>query len=88
MLMDLLIGEGRCVGAVTVIPSREESVKSHINSYECFSELTQIAGTSACFILDNERGEKLSLNISFAKDFCSFLEIPEKHERECGQGRN
>ncbi|MEZ3501939.1 MAG: hypothetical protein K1W25_00550 [Lachnospiraceae bacterium] len=80
MLMDLLIGEGRCVGAVTVIPSREESVKSHINSYECFSELTQIAGTSACFILDNERGEKLSLNISFAKDFCSFLEIPEKHK--------
>ncbi len=80
MLMDLLIGEGYSVGAITVIPSREESVKSHINSYECFSELTQIAGTSACFILDNDKGDKLSLNTSFVKDFCSFLEIPDKHK--------
>ena len=46
MLMDLLIDEGKHIGAVTVIPAPEESVKSHINAYECFSELTEIAGTA------------------------------------------
>lgn len=45
MLMDLLIDEGRTVGAITIIPSSEESVKSHINSYECFTELTRISGS-------------------------------------------
>ena len=55
-------------------------MKAHINSYDCFSELTEIAGTAACFILDNDRAEKLSINTSFVDDFCSFLEVPEKHK--------
>jgi cell division GTPase FtsZ len=80
MLIDLLIDEGRNIGAVTVIPAQSESVKAHINSYDCFSELTEIAGMGACFILDNDRAEKMSINQEFVKDFCSFLEIPEKHK--------
>ena len=40
MLMDLLIDEGKTVGAITIIPALDESPKSHMNSYECFSELT------------------------------------------------
>ncbi len=80
MLIDLLIGEGETVGAVTVIPGPEESVKSHINSYECFSELTEISQTAACFILDNDKGDKLELNAAFVDDFSAFLEIPEKHK--------
>lgn len=80
MLTDLLIDEGRTIGAITIIPSAGESIKSHINSYECFSELTEIAGTASCFILDNANGEKLHLNEEFVDAFCSFLEIPEKHK--------
>lgn len=80
MLIDLLIDEGRTIGAMTIIPSREESVKSHINSYECFSELTEIAGMSSCFIIDNANGEKMELNSDFVESFCSFLDIPEKHK--------
>lgn len=79
MLMDLLIDEGKHIGAVTVIPAPEESVKSHINAYECFSELTEIAGTAACFIIDNGNGEKICLNETFVDAFTVFLEIPEKH---------
>ena len=37
MLTDLLIDEGRSVGAITILPASSESVKAHINSYECFS---------------------------------------------------
>ncbi|MDD3477389.1 MAG: hypothetical protein PHP32_00735 [Candidatus Izemoplasmatales bacterium] len=80
MLTDLLIDEGRTIGTITIIPSTEESVKSHINSYECFSELTEISGTAACFILDNKVGDKLELNKEFVEAFCSFLDIPEKHK--------
>ncbi len=80
MLMDLLIDEGKNIGAVTIIPAPEESVKSHINSYECFSELTEIAGTAACFIIDNQKGDRLQLNSVFADAFTAFLEIPQKHK--------
>lgn len=80
MLIDLLIDEGRTIGAITIVPGKNESVKAHINSYECFSELTEIAGTAACFILDNDREEKLALNTWFVNDLCSFLEVPEKHK--------
>ena len=80
MLIDLLIDEGRAIGAITIVPGQNESVKAHINSYDCFSELTEIARTAACFILDNDRAEKLSINTSFVDDFCSFLEVPEKHK--------
>ncbi len=80
MLMDLLIDEGKTVGAITILPAQDESVKSHINSYECFSELTEIAGTGACFIIDNDNGDKLELNSVFVDSFTSFLEIPDKYK--------
>lgn len=80
MLTDLLIDEGKTVGVITVLPALSESVKSHINSYECFLELTEIAGTGACFIIDNDNGDKLELNRIFAESFAAFLEIPEKHK--------
>ncbi len=76
MLADLLIDEGRAVGVITVIPAPGESVKSQINSYECFTELEGIGGTGACFIIDNARGEKMALNREFVDAFTGFLEIP------------
>lgn len=78
MLCDLLIDDGKTVGAVTVLPALDESIKSHVNAYECFAELTKIDGLSACFILDNENGNKLDLNKEFVEDFTAFVEIPDK----------
>ncbi len=80
MLIDLLIDEGKTVGAITILPAPSESVKSHINSYECFSELAGISGSGACFIIDNDNGEKLELNSIFVDSLVAFLEIPEKHK--------
>lgn len=80
MLTDLLVDEGRSVGVITILPARGESVKSHINSYECFTELTAIAGTGACFVIDNENGNKMELNGTFVNSLAAFLEIPEKHK--------
>ncbi|MEY8518602.1 hypothetical protein AALC25_17225 [Lachnospiraceae bacterium 29-84] len=79
MLADLLVDEGKAVGIITILPAPDESIKSHINSYECFSELEKIGGTSACFIIDNARGGKMGLNHEFVEAFVEFLGIPENH---------
>lgn len=84
MLIDLLLDEGRIIGAITILPAEHESVKAHINAYECFSELTQIPGTAACFILDNAKGNKLELNKEFVDSLDSFLKIPSQHKSILG----
>lgn len=83
MLIDLLIGDVRenpghirNVGAITVIPGEGESVKAHINCYECFGELTSIEGIASTLVIDNSRGDKLQLNRSLVNTFCNFLDIP------------
>ena len=76
MLADLLIDEGRQVGVATILPAMEESLKSHINSYECFAELEKIGGLGACFVIDNAKGERMQLNREFVDAFTAFLEIP------------
>lgn len=86
ILSDMLIGEGKTVGNVIILPDGEkESPKAHINAYECFSELNSIPGLGACFILDNERAaDKFTINQRFVKDFCAYLEVPERHRSAKG----
>lgn len=79
MLADLLIDDGKTVGIITVIPSEQESIKSHMNSYEAIKELAAITGLSSCFMIDNNRGNKLELNQKFADPFCDFISIPGAH---------
>lgn len=72
------------VGIITIIPALNESIKSNINSYECFTELTKIEGLASTVIIDNEAGDKMALNHRFVKTFVEFLEIPNKHKSERG----
>ncbi len=81
MLIDLLCDDNKTVGAITVLPGQAESLKSHINAYECFCELTEIRGMGSCFILDNEKNvDKLKLNSIFVNMFTRFLDIPDKYK--------
>lgn len=84
MLADLLLDEGKDVGVITILPAADESVKSHINAYECFQELVGISGTGACFILDNNKGDRLELNRLFVDSLAAFLEIPGTHRSTKG----
>lgn len=91
MLIDLLLGDIAdgvagidAVGAVTVLPGEKESVKAHINSYECLQELTGIEEIAGTVIIDNAKGDKLQLNRRFANMFHNFLEIPRLHHDERG----
>ena len=79
MLMELLLGSReQTVGAITILPAATESVRANMNAYECFTELTEIEGSAAIFVLDNNKGKILEINQRFVNDFLSFLQIPEK----------
>lgn len=80
MLIDLLIDEGRAIGAITIVPGQNESVKAHINSYDCFFRVDRNRRNGRLLHPGQRPGGKLSINTSFVDDFCSFLEVPEKHK--------
>lgn len=77
MLVDLLIQHAnRKVGAITILPSTIEPLKTFINSYECFNELENIENMCSTFILDNNKLGKTQINNYFINLFAAFLEIP------------
>ena len=79
MLIDLLRRKtGKTIGAICVLPSREEPLKTFINCYECFKELEEIDGIGATFILDNKKAEKFQVNKDFVDLFGSFIDIPNQ----------
>jgi len=77
MLIELLIQHlDKKVGAITILPNRNEPSKPFINAYECFTELEGIENVCATFILDNNSNhDKLLINIEFVDLFDSFINI-------------
>lgn len=93
MLTDLLLADieeenssFQSVGVITVLPGPQESIKAHINSYECFEELSNIEGMAATFIIDNAKATKdhLSLNAPFVNMFYNFIQVPVHHSDRRG----
>jgi cell division GTPase FtsZ len=85
MLVDMLVSEGRDVGVITVIPSITESLKTQVNTYECFQEMVNIENCGSCFILDNDKGkDRLAINAIFVNALCAFLDIPDKYNSKKG----
>lgn len=91
MLIELLLdeitensGKIQTVGAITILPGDKESIKAHINCYECFEELTGIEDIASTLIIDNSNGDKLVLNQFLVNTFCNFVEIPNCFHDERG----
>lgn len=91
MLIDLLLDDIASgvssidtVGAVTVIPAENESIKAQINCYECFEELTGIENIASTIVIDNSKGDKLQLNRSMVNAFYNLIEIPSRDNDERG----
>ena len=79
MLIDLLTRRtSKTVGAICVLPSRDEPLKTYINSYESFKELEEVKRIGATFVLDNAKFEKFSINKDFVDLFNSFINIPSQ----------
>ena len=81
MLIDLLIQYAeKKVGAVCVLPSRGEQLRTFANAYECFVELEGIEGMGATFVLDNDGCsglDKFAINSTFFDLFNSLLKVPQ-----------
>lgn len=91
MLIDLLledISDGSSsitsVGAITIIPGENETVKAQINSYECFEELMGIEKIASTIIIDNSKGDRMELNRQLVRSFYNFINIPNRHKDERG----
>lgn len=91
MLIDLLledVSDGsssiKSVGAITIIPGEDETVKAQINSYECFEELMGIEKIAGTMIIDNSKGDRMDLNRQLVRSFYNFINIPNRHKDERG----
>lgn len=78
LLIDILSQtlEDKTIGAITILPAENESLKAHINAYECFQELEEVENIASTFVLDNNKKDMLALNNNFVELFDSMLEIP------------
>lgn len=79
MLAELLLNDGEKVGLISILPAKNESIKTQLNAYECFSEIEEIDDLSSVFILDNEGRDKLHINNEFVSLFTNFVLIPDKN---------
>lgn len=69
----------KTVGAITILPDERESVKAHVNAWDCVRELADIEEIGASFFIDNNSGKgKLKLNEIFVRLLDDFISIPEK----------
>ncbi len=84
MLVELLLQDNNSVGVITILPSQEESIKSQYNSYECFSELVKINNIASCFILDNDKEDRMNINSIFVNAFDAFIHVPELYKSDKG----
>lgn len=77
MLIDLL-GQhmDKRVGAITIIPSENEPLKTHINSYECFRELADIEMASTIVLDNNAFKNRMIINQEFIKVFDLMMDMP------------
>ena len=80
VLVDVLADElQRKAGAVAVLPGKDETVKSFMNSYECMKELADVEDTAACFFIDNNsHADRFEINKAFAEHFESLITVPER----------
>jgi cell division GTPase FtsZ len=62
-------------GAVVILPDSKESIKAQTNAYACLSELSKIDSIGSVFVLDNDKGDRFSINESFVTLFNEMMEM-------------
>ena len=82
VMVDILNDElGKKAGAVAVLPGKNETVKSFMNTYECVRDLADLEETAACFFIDNgSHGDRFVLNKAFAEQFDCLIGIPDQNK--------
>lgn len=74
VLADMIIEEtNKTVCCIVVLPNNTEDYDFHINSYKCCQELLNIEGLGSVMFLDNNFGNKQTINNICAKMLNTFL---------------
>lgn len=75
----------KTAGAITILPDEKESVKAHVNAWDCVRELADIEEIGASFFIDNNTGKgRMKLNDIFVRLLDDFISIPEKKTSTLG----
>jgi cell division GTPase FtsZ len=62
-------------GCITILPSLDETIKAHINSYQCYQEISNIERLATVFTLDNNKLDKFIINKTIVDYFDNFINI-------------
>jgi cell division GTPase FtsZ len=62
-------------GCITILPSLDETIKAHINSYQCYQEISNIEKLATVFTLDNNKLDKFIINKTMVDYFDNFISI-------------
>lgn len=83
ILLDILSNKNtnKSYGAVTIIPSLNESLKAQVNSVEAYKQVTDIERLKNVFILDNNKKDKFRINDEFAMLFDRLVNVTERDPR-------
>lgn len=67
-------------GAVIILPSTKESLKSLANAVECMKHLKRIERLKCTFILDNNNDDKFKINERFVDEFDSLIKVTSESD--------
>lgn len=62
-------------GAIIILPSIKESIKSQINAVEAYKQVTNIEKLRSLYVLDNNNLDKFEINKQLVKMFDQFVNI-------------
>lgn len=63
-------------GCIIVLPALSETPKTNYNAFNCYKEVTNIQKLATVFSLDNEKGNKFTINNTFVSLFNQVIDIP------------
>ena len=72
------------VGVITILPSEKDTLQAHINSFECFQEISKLENIGGSFVIDNNTEKNiLVINERFASLFNKIFDY-KKYETKKG----
>lgn len=83
VLLDYLSRKNRnkSYGAIVILPSLSESIKSQINAVECYKQLESIENLKSIYVIDNNNGDEFQLNQDFVNQFDRLVNITKVDTR-------
>jgi len=78
VISDLLSNkDNKEVCIVSAMPSYKEALNIQVNAYKCLVDISNLKKINSVFLIDNNKGDIISLNKKFADLFDTFIKMSE-----------